>query len=460
MLKYIYKALTPRYSIVVLLAAALALSCEDTITFEVNGDDHYQGTEEAYGFLRNVSTSRTSTAFDLGNDSPVFIPIYFGLTKEVDENVTVSLTADASLVELYNTENFTEYQAFPTTLVTVPSTLTVQKLHKNSMTVEIEIAPDPTLETGTYLFGVRATTSSQEITLEEESRTLYYFVRVIGDIPTNDKPGGIKTLCYVEVNGNNILNVGQYVLEDTGEQFFDHAVIFAANPRLDPETGRAYLWMNPNVRNVVDNPEIYVRPLQRKGIKVLMGLLGGDDVAGLASLKDDALRDYARQICDIVEHYGLDGVDFDDEYAGYVHPEYPGSGTQMARLAIEVRRLMPDKVLTLYEIGAGTNMPSTVDGHVMADVFDYSQQVYYGSWRDNSYIGMPRARYSPTAIWVNSTAVSTYRNHAQRIVDGGYGFFFMYDLNAVDATDYISEGSEIMFGQKVKLSGELYGKDW
>ena len=39
---------------------------------------------------------------------------------------------------------------------------------------------------------------------------------------------GPKGVCYVEVNNNDIRNVGKYKLS-TGQQLFDIAIIFAAN---------------------------------------------------------------------------------------------------------------------------------------------------------------------------------------------------------------------------------------
>src|SRR5205809_2179350 len=63
---------------------------------------------------------------------------------------------------------------------------------------------------------------------------------------------GPKGVCYVEVNNNDIRNVGNYTLS-TGQQLFDIAIIFAANINYNTTTQKAELYFNPQVTNVLNN---------------------------------------------------------------------------------------------------------------------------------------------------------------------------------------------------------------
>ena len=81
---------------------------------------------------------------------------------------------------------------------------------------------------------------------------------------------GPTSVAYVEVNNNSMLNVGKYTLTNGGAQVFDVAVIFAANINYNTSTKAATLYFNENVQRVLDNAATQIRPLQQKGIKVVL----------------------------------------------------------------------------------------------------------------------------------------------------------------------------------------------
>jgi hypothetical protein len=136
----------------------------------------------------------------------------------------------------------------------------------------------------------------------------------------------VKTAVYVEVNDRNPLNAGSYILED-GTYLFDYVIIFAANIRnrncttdLDYSVHRCgksgpHLHLNDNVRYVLENRTKYIKPLQDKGIKVLLGLLGDHDGIGFGTMNDADRATFVADLAKVVKDYGLDGVDFDDEWA-------------------------------------------------------------------------------------------------------------------------------------------------
>ena len=62
------------------------------------------------------------------------------------------------------------------------------------------------------------------------------------------------------------------MLED-GTPFFDAVILFAANINYNTAEDVVYLANNPNVQALLDDSEIYLQPLRKKGIKVYLGLL-------------------------------------------------------------------------------------------------------------------------------------------------------------------------------------------
>lgn len=126
-----------------------------------------------------------------------------------------------------------------------------------------------------------------------------------------------KLTTYIETNDINPLNMGEYYFCGTNPKDYvvDHVILFASNIRGTAST--VELYHNPNQSHILANVNTLVRPLQDKGIKVLLGLLGDHTGVGFANLNDAQIESFAQQVADCVNNYGLDGVDFDDEYAEY-----------------------------------------------------------------------------------------------------------------------------------------------
>ena len=89
-------------------------------------------------------------------------------------------------------------------------------------------------------------------------------------IPESISKGDILTHCFVEVNDENILNMGEYTMKSDGKPFFDVVSIFAANINVDSKTGRVHVFCNDQVSFLLRNADKFIRPLQAKGIKVVM----------------------------------------------------------------------------------------------------------------------------------------------------------------------------------------------
>ncbi|NIK55763.1 endo-beta-N-acetylglucosaminidase H [Kribbella shirazensis] len=255
---------------------------------------------------------------------------------------------------------------------------------------------------------------------------------------------GPITAAYIEVNNYSMLNAGKYTLATNGAQVIDIALIFAANINYDGTN--AYLHFNDQVTNVLNNVATQIRPLQQKGIKVLLSVLGNHQGAGFANFPDQASADaFAQQLADAVNQYGLDGIDFDDEYA-----EYGNNGTgqpndfSFVYLVQALRAKLPNKLITLYDIGPASDR-LTYNGQSIANTFDYAWNPYYGTW------GVPsgptdKSRLSPAAVSYTATSSSTAASLAQRTVDEGYGVFLTYNLTDSNTATYMTAFTQKLYG--------------
>ncbi|MER5299604.1 endo-beta-N-acetylglucosaminidase H [Streptomyces lasiicapitis] len=262
------------------------------------------------------------------------------------------------------------------------------------------------------------------------------------------KKQGPTSVAYVEVNDNSMLNVGKYTLAKGGDNVFDVAVIFAANINYDTGKKSAYLHFNENVQRVLDNAATQIRPLQQKGIKVVLSVLGNHQGAGFANFPNQqAASAFAKQLSDTVSKYNLDGIDFDDEYA-----EYGNNGTgqpnasSFVHLVTALRANMPNKIISLYNIGPAASRLS-YGGVNISSKFDYAWNPYYGSWQVPG-IALPKSKLSPAAVEIGRTSQSTSASLARRTVSEGYGVYLTYNLNGADRSADVSA-----------FTRELYGSD-
>ena len=258
---------------------------------------------------------------------------------------------------------------------------------------------------------------------------------------------GPITVAYVEVNSNSMVNVGKYALAQGGGNVFDIGVIFAANINYDTAAKSAYLYFNPNVQNVLDNVNTQVRPLQAKGIKVMLSILGNHQGAGFANFPTkQAAEAFAKQLSDTVTKYGLDGIDFDDEYAEYGNngTGQPNAGS-FVHLVTALRAAMPAKLISLYNIGPAASRLS-YGGTDITSKFNYAWNPYYGTWGVPN-IALPKSGLSPAAVQIAATSTSTATSLAQRTVNEGYGVYLTYNLGAADVHTYISSFTKPLYGK-------------
>lgn len=263
------------------------------------------------------------------------------------------------------------------------------------------------------------------------------------------KAGG-KSVCYVEVNSNSLLNTGKYTLTTGGQQLFDIAIIFAANINYNTTTHKAVLYNNPNVSNVLANKATQIVPLQNKGMKVLLSILGNHQGAGFCNFTSrTSAHAFAQQLSDTVTYYGLDGIDFDDEYA-----DYGSNGTtqpndsSFVMLVDELRKIMPSKIISFYYYGPAASRLSW-GGKKVGDFVNYSWNAIYGSYSVPNVAGLAKSQLAPAAVDIQSTSQSTANSLATQTKNNGYGVYLWYNLTSTDKHTYFSGVSNILYGSSV-----------
>lgn len=266
----------------------------------------------------------------------------------------------------------------------------------------------------------------------------------------------IAPVAYIEVNSNSILNVGNYVLSD-GTPAFDYVVIFAANINYDGE--KAYLHMNDNVQRVLDNAETTIRPLQQRGIKVLLSVLGNHEGAGFANFPSrKAADDFAKQVSRTVRRYGLDGVDLDDEWVEY-GKNGTGEPNDFSFLAMlsSLRKRLPNRVISFYFIGPSSEH-AEYRGLSAGQLVDYAWNPYYNQYNVFDVPGLPKERYGAAAIDLSKASgisLGGIEKLAQRTVDDGLGAFVTYELQPGDQSAKVSAFTRALYGSEATYTGEF-----
>lgn len=268
-------------------------------------------------------------------------------------------------------------------------------------------------------------------------------------VETVTKAGG-KSVCYVEVNSNSLLNTGKYTLTTGGQQLFDIAIIFAANINYNTSTGKAVLYNNPNVTNVLVNKNTQIVPLQNKGMKVLLSILGNHQGAGFCNFTSRAAaKAFAQQLADTTNYYGLDGIDFDDEYADYGNNGLPQpNDSSFIMLLDELRKLIPTKIISFYYYGPASSRLSW-GGKKAGDFVNYSWNAIYGTYSVPNVAGLPKSNLAPAAVDIMSTGQSTANSLATQTKNNGYGVYLWYNLTSTDKHVYFSGVSNILYGSSV-----------
>ena len=448
-----------------ILAGLCFTACDDDIKLDPIGD--YGNVEGVYGAVKNVSGARDLSTITIFGSKTGTGELYFELSETATETVTVQLKVDQEALNNYNSANGTSYTMYPAAQVSLANDgkLTIASGAQKSDAISIAVSSNGGVG-NTYALPISAEVTAGGVAVSKANQSYIYLIKPYDAIPDSDKGTGITSVLYIEVNDENILNAGEYTMASSGKPFFDVVNIFAANINFNADTKRAYVNCNDNVKFVLDNADRLIRPLQAKGIKVVLTILGNHDEAGVSNLTPESAADFARELKSYVDTYGLDGVDFDDEYSRY-ETTNPGQGFEVpsraaaARLVYECRKIMPDKIVSFYDWG--NYVPSgVVEGHEVGTLLDYSYYGYYSRWQDRhgNITGMQKSQYCPIPINFNYAEGNGGANlaYATRLRDEGYGVQMFYNMKSptYEYSTLINRLGNILFDDDVEWTGRIF----
>lgn len=376
----------------------------------------------------------TNIQFAAEGAQPVKKTLTFTLDKAVENDVVVEIRLDEKHVKEYNFDHGTEYKVFPADACTIANEgkLTVKK-GETSATVEVTINPSEKLEfVTTYMVPLQAVAKTEGVSVKKEKT----YVDLLVSKASSKK---IRNICYFEVNDCNPLNALEYLLDD-GQPFFDAVVLFAGNINWNESKQEVYFHANPNVQALLDNSEELLQPLRKKGIKVLMDVLGNHDRAGVAGLTDYGCERFGRTLAELCRDYKLDGIGFDDEYSayGYTQTEWFISGSsaqQAARLCYETKKALKELCpwetwVHLYYLGAiQPSLPSVnIDGKEIQPV-EFIDNVCADYGIPASPVkGMDKSGCAGTSIQLNH-GMGITESQAKQKMEQGYGWIMWFSFD-------------------------------
>lgn len=394
--------------LVMLCVSAIFIGCkEDNLTAEVPeagngrlvGDLQFVLPGEENSISHRLSGEEIVFELRQGKNGSRDVVAEFDDSEETLAELTKKY-ADFKGISLYKLLDRDKY--------TLPESVIMNK-EQTSVTISIKINNQ---DDGTYVLPLVLKSGDEEVGLQfveiVNSEAFNIDMTWVDRTPTVEEP---RIVAIVEATENDLRNIGNYMLYPYGESqpekkrpLFDMAVIFSANVNFDEFSCKPVLYYNEDVKRILDNIDIFVRPLQEKGIKVLLSIMPNHQGIGFSNLdiSNDRkmIKDFAADISSAVSKYGLDGVMFDDEYADYpasleaVQPGRPMIQMGSFHFLIkELRDLMPyvegqqwkdrKNIITMYNIGYNSNSRTGERGWCLfSNDFDYIKNGV-GKWNDD-----------------------------------------------------------------------------
>jgi len=244
------------------------------------------------------------------------------------------------------------------------------------------------------------------------------------------------TIAYINPKETNQLrDVACYLLAD-GSPAIDVVCIFAGNyasselPYLrannnDPPTTNPF---NDDIQQALDDGS--VKALQDKGITVLMTVLNGQQPVGWSEFTSEAdTSAFAAYLkTEVVDKYGLDGIDIDDEYSTGT----PNDNSLVMVTAI-MQQLMPDKIISKALWADLQCFGPTYNGKTLADTLSYGWEMSYGAGPDYvlpPYVAKGMAKNTVSKGFWSGSPSNDPTTDVNWIKNNGYGGVMIFSFEA------------------------------
>ena len=410
--------------------AGLFTSCDEELEFTAD-ESAYLSATQINGMLLDAATNKNNSIVELRNDEQS-TDIVFRLSKQPKTGVDVTITVDESYVTTYNAIHNTDFEMFPAENVTITNNGACLLAPDDTTTPGLKVtltAFEGMEEDKTYIVPLSATSPTESISFSEMSKHMVLLVQDCRHKANHDKgEDAVKTVIYFEVNDANPLNALEFKTA-SGKYFFDDVVLFAANINWDAKKQRVYISNNDNVQFLLDHNDEYLQPLRKAGMRVIISILGNHDQAGVAQLSEMGAKEFAREIAAYCRGYNLDGVAFDDEYSNDPVLSNPWLAEQSveagSRLMYECKKVMPEKIVSLYSLGSlYADELKIIDGVEPGQYCDYSVADYGRS--EDPGIGMTLKQCAGMSIELFRDRGDTSTSTARSKKNKGYGYYMFF----------------------------------
>lgn len=462
-----------RWGLFALVSMIVLQSCkDDAIIVKSIDESKYNVNGESIAYLAGTDGKVDNSTLEFRSEGTY--DVLLQLSKPNTQGVKGVIIYSEEVLNAYNKANGTTFKAFPEALVTLSGNGQVEVKANAVASDPVKVSVKTAAEIdGKETYVIPLSTSLLVGGVLSKSSDLLLFVNDLSKVPPTDKSTGIKIISCMEVNDTNPLNNLSLKLKNSDKYLIDMVILFSSNINYDAATGKVKVTHNPNVTHLLANRDKYIKPLQDKGMKVILSILGNHDRSGVANLSDAAAKVFAQELKVVVNAYNLDGVFFDDEYSAYQNPVPPGfvspSNRAAARLVYETKMAMPNKLTMVYVYSRTGNFGGTsaIAEAPAGQYVDYALHDYGGSFDlSTRYPSLPKSRWGMSSAEYNlgripsTTALNNLRT-------GGFGahMIFAFDPNRANfewlQTPALQNVAKVLFDDELIIDrSQIYTKDW
>ena len=300
------------------------------------------------------------------------------LSQAARQAATLTLAVDAAKVERYNSQNGTDFEAFPAENVAFVYEKTIAAGAKESADLTVDIQRG-TAEKGRYLLPVTIEVAG----LGDEVSTLTYYYVVLILEPAQEgvlDPWDFKVVSYVNTETMQPIIATKFSVDFidqfTGDERRDITcvdIVCLRPSKIVRKYGSATLELGEDLQYVLDNREQYVVPVQKLGRKVLVCINGG-----FRNLSDAEIEDLVYRIKYTTDKYDLDGVNFLEMDAAYREDEPALDAASYSKLIKATKEALgTEKLVTV-----------ACDAESTADLAEARNGIEAGQYIDYAWCGI------------------------------------------------------------------------